>query len=118
MDCLHDGISESQSKLELISKSIEMSQNNIIKNKQNDYDSKLNYLTNSVSEEYIVQYICAEMDFDTAVRRGIEEHLEDLMTQMYHMEHSDHSDSASLKSEDSGLSIKSIKSTELNAIDD
>ena len=81
-------------------------------------ENKKKYLKNSMSEEYIIQYIKAEMPFSRAVRRGLEEHIEDLMTRLYHYENNEDSQSETLsdidnKSVESDLSIHSLEISEL-----
>jgi len=55
-------------------------------NMSEETKSKRKYLDNSLSKEYIMTYIGCEMSFERAVRRGLEEHIEDLLTQLYHLD--------------------------------
>lgn len=83
--------------------------------KEDDSKKKKIYLKNSLSEEYILQYIREEVPFTRAVRRGLEEHIEDLMTRLYHYENHDEESEEETQSDidknsvESDLSIHSIE---------
>ena len=85
---------------------------------EDDSEKKKIYLKKSMSEDYILQYIKEEMPFTLAVRRGLEEHIEDLMVRLYHYENYDdtgedtQSDTLSdmdKRSVESDLSIHSVE---------
>lgn len=83
-----EAFTETNDNLEkLIDKSILLDNEN--GTKEDDSKKKKLYLKNSLSEEYILQYIREEVPFTRAVRRGLEEHIEDLMTRLYHYENHD-----------------------------
>ena len=87
------------------------------KQEDDNSEKKKTFLKNSMSEDYILQYIREEMPFTRAVIRGLEEHIEDLMTRLYHYENyetgedtqSDTQSDMDKKSVESDLSIQSVE---------
>ncbi len=46
--------------------------------------SKCRYIEGSISREYIIMRLQLGESKDRAIRRGMEEHIENLMTELYH----------------------------------
>jgi hypothetical protein len=94
---------------ENIENSIKLTHNKKNEDLEKDSEEKKMFLQQSLSEEYIMQYINAHMPFDDAVIKGLQEHIEDLMNRLYHYEN----DTQSYLTQDSDISIQSIESQEL-----
>lgn len=91
-------------------------ENSIIKsqnkkfNFEEDMKQKIQFFENCNSKNYIQSYIENDNDFDTSVIKGLEEHIEDLMTQLYYLTKKD--------SDDNSYSTVNSNSTENSNEDD
>ena len=55
-------------------------------NIEKETKEKKEYLENSLSKEYIKTYLGCGMPFEKAVRRWLEEHIEDLLSRLHNLD--------------------------------